>query len=257
MAKVLLVAEALIRGDQQLVAVSLRTIEQCSIAQIRPTSLEGRVHRVPGQMVPQRCRGTLIEQYSHERADSMRVSRSWSSTARSWCRSTPGNHSRTGQSWRRPADSRTAQRPASECHGTPRRRSPSPGRVLRRGRSSRCSWPRLLFCSRVDPIRARDDPLRRRAGEAGGTRAPGRAPAPDGLLPACRDESPRDERGSPLLAHDPVASIGPKLTPEVTPYGADARAIPGHPWKRKSANSSAKRTVGRHRTRVDRWKPSF
>ncbi len=44
MAKVLLVAEALIRGDQQLVAVSLRTIEQCSIAQIRPASLEGRVH---------------------------------------------------------------------------------------------------------------------------------------------------------------------------------------------------------------------
>ena len=76
MTEVLLVAEALIRRDQQFVAVSLRTIEQCSIAQIRPASLEGRIHRVPGQVVPQRCRGTLIEQYSHERADSMRASRS-------------------------------------------------------------------------------------------------------------------------------------------------------------------------------------
>ena len=59
----------------------------------------------------------------------------------------------------------------------------------------------------------------------------------------------------------PVASTGskltPKLTPKVTPYGADARAIPGHPWKRESANSSAKCAVGHHRTRVDRRKPSF
>ena len=55
----------------------------------------------------------------------------------------------------------------------------------------------------------------------------------------------------------PVASTDPKLTPKVTPYGADARAIPGHPWKRKSANSSAKCTVGRYRTRAERREPTF
>ena len=54
----------------------------------------------------------------------------------------------------------------------------------------------------------------------------------------------------------PVASTDPKLTPKVTPYGADARAIPGHPRKRKSAIPSAKRTVGRHRTRAER-EPTF
>ena len=36
--------------------------------------------------------------------------------------------------------------------------------------------------------------------------------------------------------------LTPKLTPKVTPYGADARAIPGHRWKRKSANPSTKCT---------------
>ena len=158
-------------------------------------------------------------------------------------------------------DSRTARRPAPGSRGTPTRRSPSPGRVLRRGRSSRCSWPRLLFCSPVDPIRGRDDPPRRRTGEAGGTRAPGRAPVPDGLLPASRDEYPRAERGSPLVAHDPGGvnrpELTPKLTPKVTPYGADARAIPGHPWKRKSANPSARCTAGRHRTRADRRESTF
>ena len=54
-----------------------------------------------------------------------------------------------------------------------------------------------------------------------------------------------------------AASTDPKLTPKVTPYGADARATPGHHWKRKSANSSVKCTNGRYRTRVDRRKPSF
>ena len=55
----------------------------------------------------------------------------------------------------------------------------------------------------------------------------------------------------------PVASTDPKLTPKVTPYGADARAIPGHPWNRKSAIPSAKCTVGHHRTRAERREPTF
>ena len=76
MVKVLLMAETLVRRDQELVPVSFGTIEQFPIAKIRPASLEGRVYRVLRQMVPQRCRGALVEQYSHERADSMRVSRS-------------------------------------------------------------------------------------------------------------------------------------------------------------------------------------
>ena len=38
----------------------------------------------------------------------------------------------------------------------------------------------------------------------------------------------------------PVAFTAPKLTPKVTPYGAHARAIPGHHRKRKSAIPSAK-----------------
>ena len=45
----------------------------------------------------------------------------------------------------------------------------------------------------------------------------------------------------------PVSPTDPKLTPKVTPYGADALAIPGHPWTRKSAIPSAK---------MHRWTPS-
>ena len=45
----------------------------------------------------------------------------------------------------------------------------------------------------------------------------------------------------------PVSPTDPKLTPKVTPYGADALAIPGHPWTRKSAIPSAK---------THRWTPS-
>ena len=45
----------------------------------------------------------------------------------------------------------------------------------------------------------------------------------------------------------PVSPTDPKLTPKVTPYGADALAIPGHPRKRKSAIPSAK---------THRWTPS-
>ena len=55
----------------------------------------------------------------------------------------------------------------------------------------------------------------------------------------------------------PVASTDPKLTPKLTPYGADAAAIPGHHWKRKSVNFSAKRTVGHHRTLAERRKSTF
>ena len=47
----------------------------------------------------------------------------------------------------------------------------------------------------------------------------------------------------------PVASTGPKLTPKVTPYGADARAIPGHPRKRKSAK------VREFLSKMHRWTP--
>ena len=39
----------------------------------------------------------------------------------------------------------------------------------------------------------------------------GRAPAPDRLLPPCRDESPLDERGSPLGAHDPDRIHRPEI----------------------------------------------
>ena len=65
--------------------------------------------------------------------------------------------------------------------------------------------------------------------------------------------SPREMNADHLWALTiPVASTGPKLTPKVTPYGADARAIPGHPRKRKSAMSplvpwKAPRAVARRR----------
>ena len=67
------------------------------------------------------------------------------------------------------------------------------GRVLRWRRSSRYFMPSLLSCSPADPIRGRDDPLRRRSRETGGTCAPGRAPASHGLLPCmprCAPPSP-------------------------------------------------------------------
>ena len=168
MTKVLPVAEALLRRDQQFVAVSLRTIEQCSIAQIRPASLEGRVHRVPGQNGP-----ATVPRFPD----------------------------------------RTVFSPTSR---------------------PRC-----------------------RTGEAAGARTPGRAPPPDGSYPDAWMSAREMNADHVWSLTIPAASTDPKLTPKVTPYGADARAIPGHPWKRKSANSSVKCAVGRHRTRVDRRKSSF
>ena len=45
----------------------------------------------------------------------------------------------------------------------------------------------------------------------------------------------------------PSASTDPELTPKVTPYGADARAIPGHPLEAK---------VREFLSKMHRWTPS-
>ena len=170
---------------------------------------------------------------------------------------TPG----TRQSWRRPADSRTAceRHPSAAEHRAPPTFSGSrstaeqvfPG-AHRLDRSS------VLLST---PSYGRDDPPRRRTGEVGRTRPRGRAKRRTDSSLHAGTSTRAMTRITRCSLTIPAASGGPKLTPKltpkVTPYGADARAIPGHPWKRKSANSSAKRTIGRHRTRADRRESSF
>ena len=92
--KVLLAPGVLVRGDQQLVAVLLRSIEQVAIARVGPPLLEGGVHRVSGETPPEGRRRALIEQYLHDRAGFARAFTSWSRTTATAGLSTPGNHSR-------------------------------------------------------------------------------------------------------------------------------------------------------------------
>ena len=91
--EVLLMAEILIRRDQELVAVFLRAVEQLPVAQARPASFEGRVNLVPPQVPAEGCRRTLVEQ-DPQAADTCRSRRSWSRTLSACQRSTPGNQSR-------------------------------------------------------------------------------------------------------------------------------------------------------------------
>ena len=63
--EILLVAEALICRHQYVIAVRLGMVEQRAIAQIRPPTLEGGIHRVFGQMPTERRRRALIEEYFH------------------------------------------------------------------------------------------------------------------------------------------------------------------------------------------------
>ena len=71
--QVLLVAEALICRDEELIALLLRSIEQGAIAKLGPSPFKGRVHTVLPQVPTKRHRSSLIEQYLHEATDSARV----------------------------------------------------------------------------------------------------------------------------------------------------------------------------------------
>lgn len=92
--QILLIAEALIRSDQELVSIVFGSIQEGAIPQLRPSTFEGRFHNVLRQMTPQRYRSSLIEQDLHEATVSANAWSSWSRTVSTFHRSTPGNHSR-------------------------------------------------------------------------------------------------------------------------------------------------------------------
>ena len=60
----------LVRGNQKLVAILLRSLKQLAIVQLGPPSLEGRFDRVSGEMPTKGDGGALIEQNPHERTES-------------------------------------------------------------------------------------------------------------------------------------------------------------------------------------------
>ena len=60
--EVLLVLKVLVSGYQQLVAFALRTIQEFSVAQLRPFFPSGRVHRMFGQEVAEWPGRTLVKQ---------------------------------------------------------------------------------------------------------------------------------------------------------------------------------------------------
>lgn len=60
--EVLLVLKVLVSGYQQLVAFALRTIQEFSVAQLRPSFPSGRVHRMFGQEVAEWPGRTLVKQ---------------------------------------------------------------------------------------------------------------------------------------------------------------------------------------------------
>jgi len=59
--EVLLMTEILIRRYQELVAIRLGPVEQRTVVKTRPVSLESGIHRMSGQILPQRRRHALIE----------------------------------------------------------------------------------------------------------------------------------------------------------------------------------------------------
>ena len=59
--EILLVPEILVCGNQKLVAILLRSLKQHAIVQVGPSSLEGRIDRVPSEMPTERHRSALIE----------------------------------------------------------------------------------------------------------------------------------------------------------------------------------------------------
>ena len=59
--KVLLMTEILICRYQELVTIGLGPVQQRTVVKTRPASLEGGIHRMPGQVPPQGHRHALIE----------------------------------------------------------------------------------------------------------------------------------------------------------------------------------------------------
>ena len=86
-------AKILIRRHQELVSIRLRTVEQRTVAKVRPTPLESGIHRVSRKMPAEGRRHALVEQDS-QATESFKSRVSWSSTCSTCERSTPGNHSR-------------------------------------------------------------------------------------------------------------------------------------------------------------------
>ena len=71
--QVLLMPEALIGRDEEFVAIPFGSIKQGAVAELCPSTFEGRVHAVLWKVTPKRYRSSLIEQNPHEAPVSARA----------------------------------------------------------------------------------------------------------------------------------------------------------------------------------------
>ena len=53
--------DILVGGNQEIIALVFRGLEKIPVIEVRPTPFRGGVHRVCGQVVPERPRSALIE----------------------------------------------------------------------------------------------------------------------------------------------------------------------------------------------------
>ena len=91
--QVLSVPKVLISRDEHLIASTFRWVELLHVLLVRPALLSKRVYSALVKVASQTCRSALIEQEFQRATATRRALASCSSTARTCCSSTPGNHS--------------------------------------------------------------------------------------------------------------------------------------------------------------------